>query len=585
MIRNLYAIGGKLFMDNRQTFNQQNNASHVDECNLVCNHFMEIGRKYLGSKILPKGDIPDYVLEELTIGCVSVELELEQQDIIMCYDASEISQGYNLWFMFTKDAVWVVEKHKRSVSKAGKYRYLDLRETEIQRDADGKMKCFKVTYDDSTDLCIDKPKFYNDSVLKKGLCKDYYDRRDLDFNDGERMTGYLHKIGEYAEPLLQLLIELRNYAKEDLLKDELQEIMLKSGVTVTVKDVYQGPCVNRYEVIPDDGVDLSQIMGIDFSQIIGVKRHSILNGHRNVRIDTPIPGNKTIGIEISNNKFETVSLRELLESKEFSECDFEIPVVLGKDCKGQAVIEDLTKISCLLIGGWDDDFLDGWGDFLDIVIMSMLYKNDHDNVKLILAHTSFYCGFADCDLDDLPQLLQPVTTSEGKALDSLRWSVTELESRYQKFDEIGVSNLEEYNAKIMQEKSSDGMSDKLPKIVILVDDLADLMRYSDETEGVILQLAQKGRKAGIHLVLATSEVGVETITGLIKANVSSRIAFSVSNEIESRTLLDMAGAEKLMSEGDMLYCSPGSPKPIRIQSAFASVDEMREMVDSICSMD
>ena len=353
----------------------------------------------------------------------------------------------------------------------------------------------------------------------------------------------------------------------------LQQIMEDFGVKATVTNASQGPAVTRYEVQPAHGVKVSKIVALsdDIKLNLAVP---------DIRIEAPIPGKAAVGIEVPNKENSTVMFRELLESEEFRNHKSRIAFAVGKDIGGNIMVTDIAKMPHLLIAGATGS---GKSVCINTLIMSILYKARPDEVKLIMVdpkvvELSTYNG--------IPHLLIPVVTDPKKAAGALNWAVAEMMGRYNKFAELNVRNIEGYNNKIdsIAEIEDDHKPEKMPQIVIIVDELADLMMVSPgEVEDAICRLAQLARAAGIHLIIATQRPSVNVITGLIKANMPSRIAFAVSSGVDSRTILDMNGAEKLLGKGDMLISPYGLPKPLRVQGAFVSDAEVSAVVEYLSS--
>ena len=349
----------------------------------------------------------------------------------------------------------------------------------------------------------------------------------------------------------------------------LQETLKTFGVRVSITDISQGPSVTRYELQPEQGVKVSKIVGLADDIKLNLAATDI-------RIEAPIPGKAAIGIEVPNKENKPVALRDLLESKEFREFPSNIAFAVGKDIAGKVVVSDIAKMPHMLIAGATGS---GKSVCINTLIMSILYKAHPDDVKLIMidpkvVELSVYNG--------IPHLLIPVVTDPKKASAALHWGVSEMEDRYRKFADFNVRDLKGYNQKveIMQENGEENAPEKMPQIVIIVDELADLMMVCPgEVEESICRLAQLARAAGIHLIIATQRPSVDVITGLIKANMPSRVAFSVSSGVDSRTILDMNGAEKLLGKGDMLFYPQGYTKPARIQGAFVSDKEVSDVVD------
>ena len=349
----------------------------------------------------------------------------------------------------------------------------------------------------------------------------------------------------------------------------LQQTLNTFGVKVTITDISQGPSVTRYELQPEQGVKVSKIVGLTDDIKLNLAATDI-------RIEAPIPGKAAIGIEVPNKENMAVALRDLLESKEFKEFPSNIAFAVGRDISGQVVVTDIAKMPHMLIAGATGS---GKSVCINTLIMSILYKAHPDDVKLIMidpkvVELSVYNG--------IPHLLIPVVTDPKKASAALHWGVAEMEDRYRKFADFNVRDLKGYNKKVetMQESDPENAPKKMPQIVIIVDELADLMMVAPgEVEESICRLAQLARAAGIHLIIATQRPSVDVITGLIKANMPSRVAFSVSSGVDSRTILDMNGAEKLLGKGDMLFYPQGYTKPARIQGAFVSDKEVSDVVD------
>lgn len=349
----------------------------------------------------------------------------------------------------------------------------------------------------------------------------------------------------------------------------LQQTLNTFGVRVTITDISQGPSVTRYELQPEQGVKVSKIVGLADDIKLNLAATDI-------RIEAPIPGKAAIGIEVPNKENMTVALRDLLESKEFKNFPSKIAFAVGKDIGGKVVVADIAKMPHMLIAGATGS---GKSVCINTLIMSILYKAHPDDVKLIMVdpkvvELSVYNG--------IPHLLIPVVTDPKKASAALHWGVSEMEERYRRFADFNVRDLKGYNKKVesMWEGGDENAPAKMPQIVIIVDELADLMMVCPgEVEESICRLAQLARAAGIHLIIATQRPSVDVITGLIKANMPSRVAFSVSSGVDSRTILDMNGAEKLLGKGDMLFYPQGYAKPARIQGAFVSDKEVSDVVD------
>lgn len=349
----------------------------------------------------------------------------------------------------------------------------------------------------------------------------------------------------------------------------LQETLQTFGVRVTITDISQGPAVTRYELQPESGVKVSRILSLSDDIKLNLAATDI-------RIEAPIPGKAAIGIEVPNKENTAVGLRELLEAKAFQDFPSNITFAVGKDIAGKVVVSDIAKMPHMLIAGSTGS---GKSVCINTLIMSILYKAKPTDVKLILVdpkvvELSVYNG--------IPHLLIPVVTDPKKASAALQWGVAEMTDRYKKFADHNVRDLKGFNKK-MEERRASGETDvpeRMPQIVIIVDELADLMMVAPgEVEEAICRLAQLARAAGIHLIIATQRPSVDVITGLIKANMPSRVAFAVSSGVDSRTILDMNGAEKLLGKGDMLFYPQGYSKPVRVQGAFVSDGEVSDVVD------
>ena len=349
---------------------------------------------------------------------------------------------------------------------------------------------------------------------------------------------------------------------------KLQKTLYSFGVSAKVENVSVGPAITRYELKPAQGVRVSKIANLADDIALNLAAETI-------RIEAPIPGKQAVGIEVPNKERQAVHLREVLESDKYRECDSKTAVALGKDVAGETEIADIAKMPHVLIAGSTGS---GKSVCVNTIITSIIYKSKPNEVKFVMidpkvVELSVYNG--------IPHLLIPVVTDPKKAAGALAWAVQEMENRYSLFAKKGVRDLKGYNNVIDKKEKGVG---KLPKIIIIIDELADLMMVAkNDVEDAICRLAQKARAAGMHLVIATQRPSVDVITGLIKANVPSRIAFAVSSQVDSRTILDSVGAEKLLGKGDMLFFPSGAPKPSRVQGAFVSDDEVEKIVDFLKS--
>ena len=348
---------------------------------------------------------------------------------------------------------------------------------------------------------------------------------------------------------------------------KLQKTLYSFGVSAKVENVSVGPAITRYELKPAEGVRVSKIANLADDIALNLAAETI-------RIEAPIPGKQAVGIEVPNKEKEVVHFREIIESKEFKSNKSKLTIGLGKDVAGNVELADIAKMPHVLIAGSTGS---GKSVCINTIITSIVYNAKPSEVKFVMVdpkvvELSVYNG--------IPHLLIPVVTDPKKAAGALAWAVQEMDDRYNKFAEKGVRDLKGYNKAIEKENEFG----KLPQIVIIIDELADLMMVAkNDVEDAICRLAQKARAAGMHLVIATQRPSVDVITGLIKANVPSRIAFAVSSQVDSRTILDTIGAEKLLGKGDMLFFPAGAPKPARVQGAFVSDDEVEKIVSFIKS--
>lgn len=413
----------------------------------------------------------------------------------------------------------------------------------------------------AADVVEQKPKIEKSEIEKEAL------NIDITMGSGE-------KIYEYVYPSPELLHKNVNGVgksgdKKELLvsANKLQDTLASFGVEAKVVQVTKGPSVTRFELQPHVGVKVSKIVNLADDIALNLAASG-------VRIEAPIPGKAAVGIEVPNKELSAVFFREVIESEEFTESKKNLAFALGKDIGGNCVVGDLTKMPHLLIAGATGS---GKSVCINTLLMSMLYKYSPNDVKLLLidpkvVELNIYNG--------IPHLLIPVVTDPKKAAGALNWAVNEMTRRYKLFADNNVRNIEGYN-----EFAERGViEEKLPWIVIIIDELADLMMVcANEVEEYIGRLAQMARAAGMHLVIATQRPSVDVITGVIKANIPSRISFAVSSQIDSRTILDSSGAEKLLGKGDMLYYPLGESKPIRIQGAFVSEEEVERVVDFVRS--
>ena len=376
------------------------------------------------------------------------------------------------------------------------------------------------------------------------------------------------KYKNYKIPPVTLLNKVNKKSNENVKKSViknaglLEKTLSDFGVEATISQVTVGPTITRYEVQPKPGVKVSKIVNLTDDIALSLAARSI-------RIEAPIPGKNAIGIEVPNEETQMVGIREIIESKEFKDFKSPLAMGLGKDVSGKIFVSDIAKMPHLLIAGSTGS---GKSVCVNTLINSILFKAKPDEVKLLLidpkvVELSNYNG--------IPHLLIPVVTDPSKAANALNWAVTEMNRRYKAFSDTGVRDIKSYNEKA---------EEKMPSIVIVIDELADLMMTcAKEVEDYICRLAQKARAAGMHLVIATQRPSVDVITGVIKANIPSRIAFAVSSQTDSRTILDMGGAEKLLGKGDMLFYPLGAAKPERLQGAFISDSELENVIEYVKS--
>lgn len=383
-----------------------------------------------------------------------------------------------------------------------------------------------------------------------------------------------NNMATYATPSLSLLkspISDNNLDNQsEILKNAniIQDTMKNFGIDAKILEINVGPTITCYELQPSPGIKLSRIVSLSDNIALSLASSDI-------RIEAPIPGKSAVGIEVPNKIKSSVLLKEIIISKEYKEINSQIPLALGKDVSGNVIVSTIDKMPHLLIAGATGS---GKSVCINTIIMSILYKSSPENVKMLLidpkmVELSIYNG--------IPHLLIPVITDAKKATFALNWAVGEMEKRYKLFAKNNVRDIISYNAKYENNKE-----EQLPSVVIIIDELADLMMVAaQEIEDYICRLAQMARAAGMYLIVATQRPSVDVITGTIKANIPSRISFAVSSQVDSRTILDMAGAEKLLGKGDMLFYPSFYSKPSRVQGAFISDDEVQAVVDSLKSQD
>ncbi len=404
--------------------------------------------------------------------------------------------------------------------------------------------------------------------LKKQVKEDL--PSDIIIVDNSEETN-MPPVQEYILPDASLLNDpspKTTSVKEDLRKDaeKLLETLQNFNIQCTITQISRGPSITRYELQPAPGIKVSRITGLQNDIALSLASSDI-------RMEAPIPGKAAIGIEVPNKEKTAVMFKSLIESEEFKNSKTKVPVALGKDIAGKNIIGNIATMPHLLVAGATGA---GKSVCINTLIMSILFSAKPDEVKLILidpkvVELNVYNG--------IPHLLIPVVTDPRKASNALNWAVSEMTTRYKVFAQNSVRDLFSFNEKMVKD---DRAQDKMPQIVIIIDELADLMQVAPgEVEECITRIAQLARACGIHLVIATQRPSVDIITGVIKANIPSRIAFAVSSYIDSRTILDSSGAEKLLGKGDMLFHPIGQPKPTRVQGTFISDDEIKRVVDYI----
>lgn len=411
---------------------------------------------------------------------------------------------------------------------------------------------------------------YDKSVFDtKSTSNKTSDLEQLHFNlQTDSKKGDVSNItSKYKKPSIKCLKNYnigKNGYKEQNKSAAVKETLKNFNIEIDSCLATFGPTITRYEVSPKPGTKVSKIVNLSDDLALSLAARSI-------RIEAPVPGKSVIGIEVPNDKPQVVGLKEVITSEEFLNNPSSLAVGLGKEISGKPLIADLAKMPHLLVAGATGS---GKSVCINTIITSLLYKSSPEEVKLLLidpkvVELAHYNG--------IPHLLSPVVTDPKKASNALNWAVNEMNKRYQLFAENGVKDITGYNKKC---------EDKMYKIVIIIDELADLMMAcGNEVEDYICRLAQMARAAGMHLIIATQRPSVDVITGIIKANIPSRIAFAVSSQTDSRTILDMGGAEKLLGKGDMLYYPLGAAKPVRIQGAFISEEESEKVIDEIKSQE
>lgn len=394
---------------------------------------------------------------------------------------------------------------------------------------------------------------------------------NLEFNKTIENINNSDVKNEYSFPPLDLLMESSSSlpkSNNDIVRNGkiIEQTMENFGIDCKIVAIKRGPVITCYEIEPAPGVRLSKIVALNDNLALSLASSDI-------RIEAPIPGKSAVGIEVANKKKESVNIRDIISSSEFKNLQSKLPLALGKDVSGSIIISSIDRMPHLLIAGATGS---GKSVCINTIITNILYKSSPEDVKLMLidpkvVELSVYNG--------IPHLLIPVVTDPKKASFALNWAVSEMEKRYKQFSENSVRDIKSYNNKV---KRGEIEANKMPQILIIIDELADLMMVAkNEVEDYITRLAQMARAAGIHLIIATQRPSVDVITGTIKANIPSRIAFAVSSSVDSRTILDASGAEKLLGKGDMLFYPGYLSKPIRVQGAFISDEEVERVVSYV----
>lgn len=470
------------------------------------------------------------------------------------------------------DASENAEKENQQKFKSEKKKQIDFPINFPEDEAKSQKKDDK---DIEKDIIEEAPIYYFED-LKKEINKKSKKYADAQAQDDESTVDSGENEKEevqYRYPPVNLLKETKSKNSGDIVAElkqngeKLVETLESFGVSTKISAITRGPAVTRYELQPAAGVKISQITNLSDDIAMNLAASG-------VRIEAPIPNKSAVGIEIPNKNVTVVDIKELIDCNDFKGAKSKLTVSLGRDIEGSPICADLAKMPHVLIAGATGS---GKSVCINSMIISLLYKSTPSEVKFIMidpktVELSNYNG--------IPHLLVPVVTEPSKASGALKWAVQEMEKRYRKFAETGVRDLASYNLKC--ENAED--MEKMPQIVIIIDELADLMMVArNEVEDSICRLAQKARAAGMHLVLATQRPSVNVITGVIKANIPSRIAFAVSSQVDSRTILDMSGAEKLLGKGDMLFSPIGMSKPKRVQGCFVSDDEIEAVVEFVKS--
>lgn len=467
------------------------------------------------------------------------------------------------------------EEQRREAEQLAEQLTINLNDEEPK--SDKKLKKYSHKEDDIIPFSIgkknkEKEEKANPDVIEANLFKEEQEQKEEKVKQVLQLEHTMTVEDEHYEfPPIQLLSEGDKKTIKGGKKavadtaTRLQKTLYSFGVSAKVENVSVGPAITRYELKPAEGVRVSKIANLADDIALNLAAETI-------RIEAPIPGKQAVGIEVPNKENEIVSLRDIIDCEKFKTHKSKLAFALGKDVGGEEVVTDIAKMPHVLIAGATGS---GKSVCINTMIASIIYKAKPSEVKLVMVdpkvvELSVYNG--------IPHLLIPVVTDPKKAAGALAWAVQEMVNRYSLFASKNVRDIKGYNEALENE----GEGQKLPQIVIIIDELSDLMMVSPkDVEDSICRLAQMARAAGMHLVIATQRPSVDVITGIIKANIPSRIAFAVSSQVDSRTILDMAGAEKLLGKGDMLFYPAGAPKPTRIQGAFVSDKEVEKIVDFV----
>ncbi|WP_051259767.1 DNA translocase FtsK [Peptoniphilus mikwangii] len=496
--------------------------------------------------------------------------------LLVKYNLISIGKNKSLFTMITKlfSKKSNLNKNKKTINKNLKKLIENVSEEKDINEFDSE----NIIADNDVNKNILEENYLNDekNILEKktagkNINLNRNESDEIELNKFEKNIRKDQKEDNYIFPPIELLkksSEKSSISNQEIIKNGriIEQTMENFGIDSKIVAINRGPVITCYELEPAPGVKLSKIVALNDNLSMSLASPDI-------RIEAPIPGKSAVGIEVPNKTKESVTVREIIQSSEFKRLNSNLPLALGKDVSGSIVMSSIDKMPHLLIAGATGS---GKSVCINTIITNILYKSSPKDVRLLLidpkvVELSVYNG--------IPHLLIPVVTDPKKAAFALNWAVGEMEKRYKLFAENSVRDLTSYNKKIEKIGNED---ERLPKIVVIVDELADLMMVAQgEVEDYIARLAQMARAAGIYLIIATQRPSVDVITGTIKANIPSRIAFSVSSAIDSRTILDMAGAEKLLGKGDMLFYPGFYSKPVRIQGSFISDEEVESVVDFI----